>query len=301
MGIEINKNPFLLSSKETELTFNNLSSNILPSPYIHQDIISKNNYINLFIEHQIEISDRLSLNFEGTLDVFISDTAELVGFEAVKSNNFYPEISLYYQFFSQLSLSTTINYYRQQIEENNNQNKPLDSEIYQGIEFELEKEFNNYFSLSLSFYRETQNNFTIINPIQPNFYLQINQQIYRSWTAELNGEINPNWWIYAFYSYEDQEISLARHNLGIWTSYQITQGSLSGWGLGAGVNWKSDNFTNYTNESSLSNYLQIDAAMFYVQDQIKAAISIENLFNSGDKDDPEVVEQAMFGTIFWQF
>ena len=67
------------------------------------------------------------------------------------------------------------------------------------------------------------------------------------------------------------------------------------------MNWKSDNFTNYTNELSLPNYLQIDAAMFYVQDQIKAAISIKNLFNSGDKEDPEVVEQAIFGTIFWQF
>lgn len=71
--------------------------------------------------------------------------------------------------------------------------------------------------------------------------------------------------------------------------------------MGAGINWKSGSFANYTNESSLSNYLQIDAAMFYVEDQIKAAISIENLFNSGNKDDPEVVEQAIFGTIFWQF
>lgn len=90
IGIEINKNPFFLSSKELELTFNNLYSNILPSPYIYQDLISKKNYINLFIEHELELRDRLSLNFEGTLDVFISDTAEITGFEAVKSSNFYP-------------------------------------------------------------------------------------------------------------------------------------------------------------------------------------------------------------------
>jgi hypothetical protein len=100
IGIEINKNPFLLSGEGIDSAPQTFTTSILPSNYVARDFISKKNYLGLFIEHEMKLSDLLSLNFEGTFDVVISDTTdipELPSVEPVENNNFYPELSLDYE------------------------------------------------------------------------------------------------------------------------------------------------------------------------------------------------------------
>ncbi len=113
IGIEVNKNPFLLSGEG----INSISppeastATVLPSPYFTENFISKKNYLGLFIEHEMTLSDRLSLNFEGTFDVVIGDTTdipELPSVEPIENNNFYPELSIDYQLSDNIFLFTTI-------------------------------------------------------------------------------------------------------------------------------------------------------------------------------------------------
>jgi outer membrane receptor for ferric coprogen and ferric-rhodotorulic acid len=319
IGIEVNKNPFLLSGEGINSTSTPQTSSaaMLPSPYITEDFISKKNYLGLFIEHEITLSDRLSLNFEGTLDVVIGDNTdlpELPSVEPVENNNFFPELSLDYELTDNIFLFTTVNYSAELIEGTDINDRPFDSETYRGIELGIETELNDNWLATLSFYHEAQNNITTTDPNEPDFELQINQQSNNSWTGEIRGEVTPGWWLYGFYTYtdatvtEDEAIAIgssvagvARHSGALWTSYEIPQGVWQGLGFGSGISWNGSRSGDAENSSTLPSYLQTDAAIFYAQDDFRAAVSIQNLFNAGVKDDEEITARSLFGTVWLQF
>ncbi|MGL6341212.1 MAG: TonB-dependent siderophore receptor, partial [Waterburya sp.] len=316
IGIEINKNPFLLSGERIDSTPQTFTNSILPSNYITRDFISKKNYLGLFIEHKMTLSDRLSFNFEGTLDVVISDTTDLLELptlEPIENNNFYPELSLDYQLSDRLLLYTTVDYSAEPIEGADINDQPFDSETYQGLELGIETKLSDNWLATFSFYHETQNNITTTDPNEPDFELQINEQTSNSWTGEISGEIIPGWWVYGFYTYTDAAVSedevmtvgssvtgVARHSGAFWTSYEITQGVWRGLGLGSGIAWNGDRPGDAKNSFTLPRYLQTDAAIFYSQDNFQAAVSIQNLFNAGMEDE-EVIARSLFGTIWFQF
>jgi iron complex outermembrane receptor protein len=318
IGIEVNKNPFLLSGEGINSTSapQAASTSILPSPYVAGDFISKKNYLGLFIEHEMTLSDRLSLNFESTLDVIIGDTTdipELPTVEPVENNNFYPELSLDYELTDNIFLFTTVDYSAEPIEGTDINNNPFKRETYQGIELGIETELNDNWLATLSFYHETQNNITTTDPNEPDFELQINEQTSNYWTGELSGEIIPGWWLYGFYTYTDANVSedqvitvgssvtgVARHSGAFWTSYEITEGVWQGLGFGSGFSVNGDRSGDAENSFTLPRYLQTDAAFFYSQDNFRAAISVQNLFNAGIEDE-EVARRSLFGTVLIQF
>ncbi|PSB08476.1 hypothetical protein C7B62_16675 [Pleurocapsa sp. CCALA 161] len=326
IGIEINKNPFLLSGEgiDSTSTPQAFSTSILPSPYVTEDFISKKNYLGLFIEHEMTLSDRLSLNFEGTLDLVISDTTdlpELPSVEPIENNNFYPELSINYELTDNTFLFTTVSYSAEPIEGTDINDNPFDSETYQGLELGIETKLGDNWLATLSFYHETQNNITITDPNEPDFELQINEQTSNSWTGEISGEIIPGWWVYGFYTYTDANVSedevitvgssvagVASHSGAFWTSYEVTQGVGQGLGFGSGFSvngdraaWATPNRpSDSENSSTLPRYLQTDAAIFYSQDNFRAAISLQNLLNAGIEDE-EVARRSLFSTLLFQF
>jgi iron complex outermembrane receptor protein len=309
IGIEINKNPFFISGEEFQ-SLNNRS--IFPSPYIPRDLISKKNYLGLFIEHEIIIGDRLFVNFEGTLEVASADAtdiSELPLLEPIENNKFFPEISFDYKLNERMFLFTTVNYSTEPITGIDFRNRSLQSEIYRGLELGIEAELNNNWLATLSFYREIQNNITTIDPNRSQFDLQINEQINNSVTGELTGEIIPGWWLYGSYSYNDFHVTedeviavgnraegVARHSGALWTSYQIPRGL----GFGAGIAWTAERAGDAANTIIFPGYLQTDLAVFYTQDKFKAAISIENLLNIKVADNA-IAPVRIFGTVLWEF
>jgi outer membrane receptor protein involved in Fe transport len=319
IGVEVNKNPFLLSGEGINSLYapEAVITSILPSPYLIEDLISKKNYLGLFIEHEITLSDRLSLNFEGTLDIVIGDTTvlpELPSVEAIENNNFYPELSLDYELRKGISLFSTIEYAAEQVEGKDINDKPFDSEISQGIELGIETEFSDNWLATLSFYHETQNSITTVDPNEPDFELQINEQSNNSWTGEIQGEVTPGWWLYGFYTYtdatvtEDEAIAIgssvagvARHSGALWTSYEIPQGVWKGIGFGSGISGNGSRPGDAENSFTLPSYLQTDAAIFYSQDNFRAAVSVQNLFNAGVKDDEEITARSLLSTVWFEF
>lgn len=314
IGIEVNKNPFMISGDRIESSA--FKTSILPSPYLASDFFSKKNYLGLFIVHEINFSDRLSFYVEGTFDVVINDTSdlpELPSVEPIENNNFYPELGLSYQLTKNTLLFTTLFYANEPIEGIDAFNNPLQSEKYTGIELGIETELAQNWLVIFSFYDETQNNITTIDPNQPDFELQINEQISRYWMGELRGEITPGWSVYGFYSYTDAKITedevitvgnsvagVASHSSGFWTSYEVTQDRWQGLGFGGGMTWNGDRSGDAQNSFILPGYLQTDAVVFYSQNNFKAAISIQNLFDAGVEDE-EITPQTIFGTVLWEF
>lgn len=318
IGIEVNKNIFLLSGEGIESTSvpQKFANFALPSPYLEKDFVSRKNYLGLFIESEMNWGDRLSLNFEGTLDLVIDDTTdlpELAFVEPIENNNFYPEISLDYQLTDSIWLFASWEYAAEPIAGSDARNRPLQPEVSQGLELGIETELSKNWLATISFYRGTQNNITTNDPNEPDFDLQINEQSSQSWTGELRGEITPGWWIYGFYTYtdakvtEDEEIpvgnrvaGVARHSSGFWTSYAITHGAWQGWGLGGGILVNGSRPGDTANSVTLSSYVQTDAAIFYSQEHFKAALSVQNLFNAG-VDDDAVTPRSLFATVWFQF
>ncbi|PSB06909.1 TonB-dependent siderophore receptor, partial [Pleurocapsa sp. CCALA 161] len=208
---------------------------------------------------------------------------------------------------------STINYAAEPIKGRDINDKPFEGEIYQGIELGIETELSANWLATVYFYHETQNNITTTDLNEPDFELQINEQTSNSWTGELRGEISPGWWIYGFYTYTDASVTedevitvgssiagLARHSGGLWTSYEIAQGFWQGLGFGSGVTWSGERSSDAENSFTLPSYLQTDAAIFYSQDNFRAAISLQNLFNAGIEDE-EVARRSLLGTIWVQF
>jgi hypothetical protein len=317
IGLEINKNPFILSGEGVDFTsIPEMPESILPSPYLARDFISKKNYLGLFIGHEIILSDRLSLYFEGTFDIKIpdnSDLRELPTVEPIENYNFYPELSLDYQLTDNILLFTTVNYAAEPIEGTDASNRPFRSEVYRGLELGIETQINDRWWTTFSFYHETQNNLTTIDPERSDFELQINEQTSGTWTGEIGGEIIAGWWLYGFYSYTDANVTedeiitignrtevIARHSSGLWTSYQFDRGIWRGLGFGGGIIWNGDRPGDAINSFNLPGYLQTDLAVFYAQNNFKAAISIQNLFNAGIKDDEEITPRTILGTALWE-
>jgi outer membrane receptor for ferric coprogen and ferric-rhodotorulic acid len=317
IGLEINKNPFILSGEGVDFTsIPEMSDSMLPSPYVARDFISKKNYLGLFIGHEIIFSDRVSLYFEGTFDIKIPDTSdlrELPTVEPIENYNFYPELSLDYQLTDNILLFTTVNYAAEPIERTDASNRPFKSEVYRGLELGIETELNDRWWATFSFYHETQSNLTTIDPERSDFELQINEQTSNSWTGEIGGEIIPGWWLYGFYSYTDATVTedeiitignrteaIARHSGGLWTSYEFARGIWRGLGFGGGIIWNGDRPGDATNSFNLPGYLQTDLAVFYSQNNFKVAISIQNLFNTGIDDDRKITPQTILGTALWE-
>lgn len=319
IGIEINKNPLTIFAQERDFlsaTVSAINTDLLPSPYLVADLISKKNYLGLFIEHQTSLSDRLSINFEGTLDIAIADTTDLPEIslvETIENYNFYPEIGLDYQLSDRMMMFASFEYAAEAVTGTDAENRPLQSEVYQGIELGIETELSNNWLATVSFTRESQNNMTTIDPNNSDFDLQIDRQISQSWTGELRGEITPNWWLYGFYIYTDAQViadrdipignlvaGVARHRGGFWTSYQISQGTWGGLGFGVGMVINSDRPGNAQNSFYFPSCLQTDLAIFYTQNDFKAAISLQNLFDAGIEDE-EITPQTIFSTILWEF
>ncbi|NJM90411.1 MAG: hypothetical protein HC847_28035 [Hydrococcus sp. RU_2_2] len=73
VGLDLIKNPFTLSRENIRTS----SPRKIPSPFLESDFFSKKNYLSFYIGHGIELTDRLSFYFEGTLDLVIPDTTDL--------------------------------------------------------------------------------------------------------------------------------------------------------------------------------------------------------------------------------
>ncbi|MUG92595.1 TonB-dependent receptor [Scytonema sp. UIC 10036] len=105
------------------------------------------------------------------------------------------------------------------------------------------------------------------------------------------GEILPGWNIIATYAYidarvtEDNTIPIgnrlsnsAQHTASLWTTYQIQNGGLKGFGGGLGLFFVGDRPGDSLNTFELPSYFRTDATIFYKRDTWRVALNIRNLF-----------------------
>ena len=124
------------------------------------------------------------------------------------------------------------------------------------------------------------------------FSIQTGEQASRGIELDINGEILPGWKITAAYTYLDAFVSedntdivdnelpgAPESQFGLWTTYNIQQGSLEGLGFGLGFLALSDRQGDLENTFTLPGYFRTDAALFYKRDNWRTQLNIENLFD----------------------
>lgn len=145
--IELNKFPFLLPTKNIDSQaseqFNLIDLSTIPLPFSPYDFTSRQNSLSLSISNETAIG-RLSISFEGSLDLVINDTTDLPELHNISQQEyeaFNPELEISYQLSSSISVYTNLSYSALPIPRISR--SLLKPEIENGLEIGIETEFFN--------------------------------------------------------------------------------------------------------------------------------------------------------------
>ena len=157
---------------------------------------------------------------------------------------------------------------------------------------------------TLALYDLTFSNLTTQDPENPQFDIQTGEQKSQGIELQTKGEILPGWNITASYAFTDTEITednvltvgnslnnVPENAANLWTTYTISEGSLSGLGFGLGLFYVGEREGDLDNSFQVDDYLRTDAAIYYRRNDLNLALNFRNIF------DENYVEQADFSDI----
>jgi iron complex outermembrane recepter protein len=167
----------------------------------------------------------------------------------------------------------------------------------------------------------TRTNVLTEDPDNPGFQIQTGEQNSQGIELSVTGEILSGWNVYGGYAYTDAQITedntfeegnrlpnTPEHAFNLWTTYEIQQGDLQGWGVGLGLFFVGDRAGDLENTYEIPSYLRTDAAIFYERDRFRAALNLRNLFDIRYFENGSSSTRVNYGqpftvqgTISWRF
>lgn len=110
---------------------------------------------------------------------------------------------------------------------------------------------------------------------------------------DIGGEILPGWKVIGSYAYTNAEVTeenpslvgnqlanVPENQASFWTTYEIQKGNLRGLGFGLGLFYVGERQGELNNSFTVKDYFRTDAALYYREGGLKAAINIRNLFDT---------------------
>jgi iron complex outermembrane recepter protein len=279
--------------------------------------------LGIYIQDQVTLTKNLKLLIGGRFDLVKQTSKDfLANTEGSESSDaFSPRVGIVYQPIPPISLYASYSRSFSPVS-----GIALDGSRFQperGTQYEIgiKADLSNRLSTTLSFYDLTRSNVLTPDPEDPNFSIQTGAQRSRGIELNLGGEILPGWNIFAGYTYMDAKITednslpvgnrvlnAPENSFNLWTTYEIQQGPLRGFGAGIGFFFVGERQGDLENSFQLPSYLRTDASVFYKRGQFRTALNIRNLFNidyfESAFSDTFVFTGEPFtvqGTISWQF
>ena len=146
---------------------------------------------------------------------------------------------------------------------------------------------------TMSYYYIKVNNTVRLDPDRAGFSVQNGNQLSKGFEAELAFNPMPGFNLIAGYAFNDSKYLKAAANVdglrpesagpklmvNAWASYRISEGSLSGLGIGLGGNYASSNITAITTTSlfTLPAYTVINASLSYDQQRYRLGLKANNI------------------------
>lgn len=154
--------------------------------------------------------------------------------------------------------------------------------------------FNGRLSSTISYYNIEVSNLVRPYAANPNFSIQDGTQLSKGIETEVIANPFAGFNLVAGFAYNDSEYTKASDDVqgrrpstamspytaNFWTSYKFQKGSLSGWGLGFGGNYASDNkIQNSTSMGIfiLPAYTVLNASVFYDHPKFRFGLKVDNI------------------------
>lgn len=107
--------------------------------------------------------------------------------------------------------------------------------------------------------------------------------------VDVMGRILPNWMVNAGYAFNEAKLTknnetyrkdnAPKHSFNLWTRYDVNEGALKNFGIGAGVNYVDEKISWQIKDLVLPAYTIVDAAVYYKMKNMQVAVNVNNLFN----------------------
>ena len=139
-------------------------------------------------------------------------------------------------------------------------------------------------------FRLERENTTAPDPANTGLTLLTGASRTEGFEISLTGEVTPFWEASLGYTYLDGEITqttssavagtrlqqLPEHQITAWNRFNLSDRL----GIGAGLIYQGEQFTSFSNDVTLPDYVRVDAALFYaVSDRVSVQVNVENLFD----------------------
>ena len=257
-----------------------------------QSNISIDNF-GIYLQDQVTLIDNVKLLLGGRVDILDQETESGGTTTAeISETAFTPRVGVVYQPIEPISLYTSYSEAFVPVSGSDVDDSAFVPERGNQFEIGVKGEISDRLSATLAFFNLTRSNVSTEDPDNPTFSIQTGEQRSRGIELDVNGEILPGWNIATGYAYIDAIITedntfetdnrlnnAPEHTLGLWTSYEIQQGSLEGLGAGIGLFYVGERQGDLENSFTLPDYLRTDLSLFYDRDRLRTALSIKNLFD----------------------
>ena len=258
------------------------------------DIESQIQSLGLFVQDQINITDKFIVLLGGRFDIASQDfenAAQDVD-DFSQEEAFSPRAGIVYKPIEPISVYASYTRSFQQATSIFSR-APVDPERGTQYEIGVKGDISDRLSATLALYHLTLTNLPVSDPNNPFVTVPTGEQRSKGIELDVSGEIMPGWNVIAGYAYTDAEITednteiegnklsnIPENSINFWTTYKIGQGSLSGLGFGLGFFILGDRPGDAANTFELPGYTRTDAAIFYERDKFRTALNFKNLFDN---------------------
>ncbi len=169
--------------------------------------------------------------------------------------------------------------------------EPTTSDLYEaGIKSGL---MNDRINVKAAYFNITRRNVAVTDPTDNAYQMQIGKVRSEGFEADVTGELLTGLNVIATYSYTDarsiedsddkkEDIAfrgVSKHSGSMWATYEMQQGTMRGFGFGAGFTSFGNRPVDANDSFRLPGYTRFDASIFYDNHTYHAAINVRNLTN----------------------
>lgn len=245
-----------------------------------------------YFQDEIEVSDQFDIILGARLDSFEIDVLDVISGASRNRTDekLSPRFGLVYKPMENVSVygsysESFLPRSGEQFASISDTSAALDPDEFSNLEAGLKWDFYPGLSFTTAIFEIEQTRLDP-NDVDPSLLDQIDSTI-QGFEAQLQGQVTPDWFVSAGYSYLDGEQGgnglrpreLPETTFSLWNAYQVTEA----FGLGLGLTYQDETFiTSGPNSEDvrpiLPSYTRIDAAAYYdVNDRLRLQLNIENL------------------------
>lgn len=247
---------------------------------------------SIYVQDQIEISDKLDLVIGGRFDSFDITVDNIETFietgerdiRSRRDSEFSPRLGLVFKPKENISIygsfsESFLPRSGEQFADINPPDDALDPNTFQTIEAGLKWDFAEGLSFTTAIFENEQSSPQVSDNDAGT--LDVIESEIRGIEAQIQGQVTDQLFITAGYSYlEGNQVNgnrvreLPEHTFNIWGNYQVTDR----FGFGVGLTYQDESFADNGNNVTLPDFVRIDAAAYYdLNDSVRLQVNIENL------------------------